>query len=232
MNILKNMNNVSLIKLQKKIGYIFNNTKILKQTLTHRSANKKHNERMEFLGDAILNYVISNILYKNFPQIEEGNMSRIRSTLVNGYTLTKIAKKFTLGRYLNLGPGEIKNKGFQKESILANSIEALIGGIFLDSNITTIEKIIFKWYKKKIENIYPNKTFKDPKTRLQEYLQKMNLPLPLYSLIKVEGKTHTQKFTIQCKINKKINSILGKGLSKKKAEQDAAKKMLIKLKII
>ncbi|WDI78873.1 ribonuclease III [Candidatus Purcelliella pentastirinorum] len=226
------MDNIILTSLQKKIGYTFSNQKILKQTLTHRSANKQHNERMEFLGDAILNYVISSTLYKNFPTIREGNMSRIRSNLVNGNTLTIIAKEFTLGQYLNLGPGEIKNKGFKKKSILANSIEALIGGIFLDSNIITIEKIILKWYKKKLQNIYPNKIFKDPKTRLQEYLQKMNLPLPSYSLIKMEGITHEQKFTIQCKINNKTDLILGIGLSKKKAEQEAAKQALIKLKIL
>ncbi|CAL4042707.1 Ribonuclease 3 [Buchnera aphidicola (Tetraneura ulmi)] len=218
-------------KLEKILGYQFIQKKLLKQALTHRSANKKHNERLEFLGDSILSFVISNVLYHNFPYVTEGDMSRMRATLVRGDTLAKIAYEFHLGKYLQLGQGEIKSGGGCRESILANTIEAIIGSIFLDSNIKTIESLILKWYSKRLKKISPGDKQKDPKTRLQEYLQSKHLPLPSYLIVKVYGEAHNQQFTIHCTITGMNEHLVGIGSSKRKAEQNAAYNALKKLGI-
>lgn len=225
------MNHNIINKLQKKLGYIFIQQDILYQALTHRSANIQHNERLEFLGDSILSFVIAHILYRNFPSINEGDMSRMRAQLVKENTLAKIAHKFKLGKYLTLGQGELKSGGFKRASILANTLEALIGSIFLDSNIKIVEKLILTWYKKKLKNINPENTKKDSKTRLQEYLQSKHLPLPEYCIVQVYGEAHNQKFTIQCHINEIKDELMGMGVSKKKAEQNSAYQALIKLGI-
>lgn len=136
------MNTLLVNQLQKKLGYTFTQNELLLQALTHRSASSKHNERLEFLGDSILSYVIANALYHRFPRVDEGDMSRMRATLVRGNTLAELAREFELGECLRLGPGELKSGGFRRESILADTVEALIGAIFLDSNIQNIEKII------------------------------------------------------------------------------------------
>lgn len=218
-------------KLQKKIGYYFNNIELLKLALTHCSASNKHNERLEFLGDAILNFVISNALYTKFNNINEGDMSRMRSTLVREQTLSEIAKCFNLSKYLFLGNGEIYSGGLYRKSILSNTIEAIIGSIFLDSNIIIIQNLILLWYKFRLNNIIPGEKQKDPKTRLQEYLQEHHFPLPSYIVIDVKGKSHDQKFTIQCHISILKKPIIVISSSIKNAEQEAAKKMLIKLGI-
>ncbi|BBI01215.1 ribonuclease III [Buchnera aphidicola (Nipponaphis monzeni)] len=225
------MNYIETIKLQKILGYTFTQKNLLTQALTHRSASNKHNERLEFLGDSILSFVIANALYKYFPNVNEGDMSRMRATLVRGNTLAKIAHEFALGKYLKLGQGELKSGGFHRESILANTVEALIGSIFLDSNIITIEKLILKWYKERLKKISPGDTQKDPKTRLQEYLQSKHLPLPSYLIIQVYGEAHNQLFTIQCEIVGIKEYIVGIGTSRRKAEQDAAHRILIQLGI-
>ncbi|WP_343128349.1 ribonuclease III [Buchnera aphidicola (Takecallis taiwana)] len=226
------MSYIVIKKLQKILGYTFKKKEILKQALTHCSASNKHNERLEFLGDSILSFIISNTLYKYFPTINEGDMSRMRAKLVQGNTLSKIAFEFQLGQYLILGPGEIKNGGSQRESILANTIEALIGSIFIDSNIHTTETLILKWYASRLKHISPNNTKKDSKTRLQEYLQSKHAPLPEYIIAQVYGEAHNQLFTIQCKILDITDHIIGFGFSKRKAEKNAANTALIKLGII
>ncbi|XBC42000.1 MAG: ribonuclease III [Buchnera aphidicola (Kaburagia rhusicola rhusicola)] len=223
------MNHNVVRKLQKTLGYTFVKKHLLIQALTHRSANSKHNERLEFLGDSILSFVIANALYHYFPNVNEGDMSRMRATLVRGHTLAKIAHEFNLGYYLQLGQGELKSGGFRRESILANTIEALIGSIFLDSNLITVEKLILKWYQKRLEKISPGDTQKDPKTRLQEYLQSKHLPLPLYLVEKVYGEAHNQLFTIFCEISGINEKSIGIGSSRRKAEQEAAQNALIKL---
>ncbi len=219
--------------LEKKIKYKFNNKKILFLSLTHRSYNNNHNERLEFLGDSILNFIITNKIYKKFYNFQEGIMTRIRSKLVNKNNLFKIANKIKLYKYILLGNGEIKNnKKNNKKSILANTLEAIIGAIFIDSkNIKITEKIIkYLFFKNQILNTKYN--YKDYKTLLQEYLQKIKLPLPKYYLGKIKGKDHKQIFTIYCKINN-LNKI-SKGISynKKNAEQIAAKNILINLGLI
>ncbi|ACL30070.1 ribonuclease III [Buchnera aphidicola str. APS (Acyrthosiphon pisum)] len=223
------MNHIVTKKIQKVLGYTFTHKDLLKQALTHRSASSKHNERLEFLGDSILSFVIANALYQHFPYIDEGDMSRMRATLVRGNTLAEIAYEFDLGEYLKLGQGELKSGGFRRESILANTVEALIGSIYLDSNIKTVEELILKWYEKRLEKISPGDTQKDPKTRLQEYLQSKHLSLPLYFIVEVYGEAHNQLFTIHCKISTISEYLIGTGSSRRKAEQDAAQKALIKL---
>ncbi len=215
-----------MYKLQKKIKYFFKKIKILKICLTHRSYNIKNNEKLEFLGDSILNFIITKIIYKKFLNKKEGYMTRLRSNLVNKKNLFKISKNLKLNKYIYLGQCEIKMKGQYKKSILANTLEAIIGGIYLDSkNINILEKIIkYLFIKNKILNKI-NK--KDPKTILQEYLQKYKIPLPKYYIINKKGKDHEKIFTVHCKINNKITKGIGK--NKKKAEQIAAKKALIKL---
>lgn len=223
------MNYIVTKKIQKVLGYTFTHKDLLRQALTHRSASSKHNERLEFLGDSILSFVIANALYQHFPYINEGDMSRMRATLVRGNTLAEIAYEFDLGEYLKLGQGELKSGGFRRESILANTVEALIGSIYLDSNIKTVEELILKWYEKRLEKISPGDTQKDPKTRLQEYLQSKHLSLPAYFIVEIFGEAHNQLFTIHCKISIISEYLIGTGSSRRKAEQDAAKKALIKL---
>ncbi len=225
----------NLTNLEKKIKYKFININILKLSLTHRSYSKHHNERLEFLGDSLLNFIITKYIYKKFSFKKEGYMTRIRSNLVNSNNLLKVAKKLKLNKYILLGQGEIKMKGQYKKSILSNTVEAIIGAIFIDSkNIYRVERIInilfIKTYNQQQINRINNK--KDPKTILQEYLQKYNLPLPQYLLINKTGLDHKQIFTVQCIINNINKYFLGIGNNKKEAEQIAAKKTLIKLGIL
>lgn len=225
------MNSMVIKKLQKFIGYTFTNISLLKHALTHRSASIKHNERLEFLGDSILSFIIAKALYHHFPKVNEGGMSRMRATLVRGNTLAEIASEFSLGNYLKLGQGEKKSGGYKRESILANAIEAIIASIFLDSNIYTVERIILQWYKTRFKKMNPIGTKKDPKTRLQEYLQSKHFPLPIYHVEQIYGAAHNQIFTVYCKINGLSEILIGMGASRRKAEQDAAQNALIRLEI-
>ncbi|WP_343187933.1 ribonuclease III [Buchnera aphidicola (Periphyllus koelreuteriae)] len=218
-------------EIQKKLGYIYKKKGLLKLALTHRSSSIKHNERLEFLGDSILSFIIAHSLYTNFPTVNEGDMSRMRASLVRGNTLAKVAYELNLGEHLKLGQGELKSGGFKRESILANTVEAIIGSIFLDSNMDTIKKLILKWYKNRLKNISPGDTQKDPKTRLQEYLQSKHLPLPNYKVIQVYGEAHNQVFTIKCEILNISENLIGMGSSRRKAEQHAAQYALLKLGI-
>nr|CBA71996.1 ribonuclease III [Arsenophonus nasoniae] len=198
----------------------------MKQALTHRSASSGHNERLEFLGDSILSFVIANDLYHRFPKVDEGDMSRMRATLVRGNTLAELAREFDLGECLRLGPGELKSGGFRRESILADTIEALIGSIFLDSDIQTTERIVLAWYDTRLIEISPGDKQKDPKTRLQEYLQGRHLPLPSYLVVRVRGEAHDQEFTIHCQVSGIKEPVEGVGSSRRKAEQAAAEQAL------
>ncbi|GAL13116.1 ribonuclease III [Vibrio astriarenae] len=143
--------NSQIEKLERKLGYQFNDGELLSLALTHRSANSKHNERLEFLGDSILSFVIADDLYHRFPKVTEGDMSRMRATLVRGNTLAELGREFELGDYLKLGPGELKSGGFRRDSILADAVEAIIGAIYLDSDVETVRKIILEWYLSRLE---------------------------------------------------------------------------------
>ncbi|UDG81259.1 Ribonuclease 3 [Candidatus Profftia lariciata] len=216
-------------RLQKKLGYIFRQQELLLQALTHRSASSEQNERLEFLGDSILSFVIANELYHRFPLVDEGDMSRMRATLVRGNTLADMAREFNIGECLRLGPGEFKSGGYRRDSILADTIEALIGGIFLDSDIKTIEQLILNWYHSRLHDIHPGEKQKDYKTRLQELLQGHHLPLPSYWVVQTQGEAHDQNFTVYCQVSGLNKPLIGIGSSRRKAEQSAAKKALKQL---
>ncbi|MCP1064738.1 ribonuclease III [Serratia symbiotica] len=223
------MNSIVRNRLQRKLGYTFQQQELLLLALTHRSASSKHNERLEFLGDSILSFVIANALYQRFPHIDEGDMSRMRATLVRGHTLAEMAREFDLGECLLLGPGELKSGGSRRESILADTVEALIGGVFLDSDMQRVERLILDWYRSRLDEISPGDKQKDPKTRLQELLQGHHLPLPSYLVVQVCGEAHDQEFTIHCQVSGLNDPVMGIGSSRRKAEQAAAEQMLKKL---
>ena len=219
-----------LKRLERKIGHTFVDGDLLKRAITHRSAGSRHNERLEFLGDSILSLVIAEALYHRFPDVSEGDMSRMRATLVREKTLAELAREFDLGEYLILGPGELKSGGFRRESILADTVEALIGAIFLDVGIEQIRTLLLQWYASRLDEIRPGADQKDPKTRLQELLQGKRKPLPSYAVVKVKGEAHNQEFTVQCEIEGVDVTVVGVGSSRRKAEQAAAEQTLEQLK--
>ncbi|MBU2923233.1 ribonuclease III [Colwellia sp. 4_MG-2023] len=220
---------ISLNRLSKKIGYSFSQPELLVQALTHRSAKGQHNERLEFLGDSILGFVIAKALFDKFPKHNEGDLTRMRSSLVKGVTLAEIGRDFNLGEYLILGPGELKSGGHRRESILEDAIEAIIGAVYLDSNISQCKKLILSWFAQRLDAIKPGNEQKDPKTRLQEYLQGRKIPLPVYDVIDTSGQSHNQHFTVSC-ITEVVNKeVIAQGTSRRKAEQAAAQEVLAQL---
>ena len=221
--------NSPIDKLERKIGYQFNDADLIHLALTHRSAAGKHNERLEFLGDSILSFVIADDLYHRFPKVNEGDMSRMRATLVRGHTLAELGREFELGDYLKLGPGELKSGGFRRDSILADAVEAIIGAIYLDSDTETVRGIILSWYQSRLEAIQPGVSQKDPKTRLQEFLQGRRNPLPVYTVTNIKGEAHNQEFTVECEVAGVGKTVIGKGTSRRKAEQAAAETALEQL---
>lgn len=217
-----------LKRLEKRIGYQFSDFSLLKQALTHRSALGLHNERLEFLGDSILSFAISTDLYTRFPKVDEGDLSRMRATLVCGKMLSEVGREFVLSDCLILGPGELKSGGFRRDSIIADGVEAIIGAVFLDSNIDVVNKLVLSWFESRLKTIQPGISQKDPKTRLQEHLQSRKQALPLYEVLDVKGEAHNQQFTMSCEIEG-MKQVQGKGTSRRKAEQVAAKTMLTAL---
>ncbi len=221
--------NDKLPRLEQKLGYKFQNKDLLIRAITHRSAGSRHNERLEFLGDSILSLVIAEVLYHRFPNVSEGDMSRMRATLVREKTLAELAREFVLGDYLILGPGELKSGGYRRESILADTVEALIGAIYLDSDLEAIRALLLNWYNERLDSIRPGVEQKDPKTRLQEFLQGRRRPLPTYAVTDVKGEAHNQQFTVECMIENIEPAFVGIGSSRRKAEQAAAEKALEQL---
>lgn len=217
---------IQLSRLTTKLGYQFNDKQLLTQALTHRSAKGANNERLEFLGDSILGYVIARELFDRFPKSSEGELTRMRSSLVRGVTLADIGRDFDLGDYLVLGPGELKSGGFRRDSILEDAVEAIIGAVFLDSDMDNCRALILAWFETRINKIQPGLTQKDPKTRLQEYLQGRKKPLPLYEVTDTKGQSHNQEFTVSCSVQGLADVIISKGTSRRKAEQGAAEKAL------
>ncbi|WP_028388712.1 ribonuclease III [Legionella fairfieldensis] len=221
---------INLQRLSRQLGYEFKNLALLKQALTHRSAGSENNERFEFLGDAILSFVIANTLFEMFPQQSEGQLSRLRALLVKGDMLAEIATEIGLGDYLYLGQGELKSGGFRRTSILADALEAIIAAVFLDDGFPASQKLILKLYNSRLNDENLGNSTKDAKTQLQEYLQAKKQPLPDYSLTKVEGEEHEQIFYVTCKISGNKKMATGYGTSRRKAEQHAATQMLQALK--
>lgn len=213
-------------RLCNRLGYQFSDPSLLKLALTHRSGANKHNERLEFLGDSILGMVIAEHLFSNLKKADEGQLTRLRASLVKGKTLTEIAKELELGECLYLGEGELKSGGFRRASILADALEAIIGAIYQDSGFDAAKTIILSLYQKRLQNIDLKAVHKDPKTELQEWLQSRKLPLPDYELLKVTGEPHKQTFDVACILEEKKVKTHGSGSSRRNAEQQAAEKAL------
>ena len=216
----------ALARLAKRLGYQFKEPKLLMQALTHRSAKGLHNERLEFLGDSILGFIIAEQLYQQFPKESEGELTRMRSSLVRGVTLAEMARDFKLGEHLILGPGEKKSGGHRRDSILEDAIEAIIGAVYLDADIETCKQLVLKWFTPRLNAIKPGIAQKDPKTRLQEYLQARKIALPQYEVIDIKGQSHNQEFTVKCTTEINQQAIITKGTSRRKAEQAAAQQVL------
>jgi ribonuclease-3 len=200
------------------------------QALTHRSFSKDNNERLEYLGDAVLDVVIGEALYLANPQADEGDLSRFRALLVQGDTLAEISREIALDSLLRLGAGEEKTGGRARDSILAGAFEALLGAIYLDMGFAACKNFILHLYQQRLEDVNQLGKNKDAKTALQELLQKKQLPLPVYSVIKTEGSQHQQQFFVECHIGNSQFTVQGQGSSKKKAEQQSALNMLEVLK--
>ncbi|QEP45176.1 ribonuclease III [Ectothiorhodospiraceae bacterium BW-2] len=209
-------------RLEAALGYRFQQPERLIEALTHRSAGRHHNERLEFLGDSILSFVIADMLYHRFQTVDEGQLSRLRSTLVKGETLATLAQQIELGDYIYLGSGELKSGGKRRKSILADSFEALLGAIYLDSNEATVRQVIARLMARQLEQLSPNMALKDSKTRLQEFLQGRGLGLPDYQVANISGKAHCQQFTVSCHIENFDRTETAVASSRRKAEQQAA----------
>ena len=216
--------------LHKRLGHVFTDPDLLECALTHRSSNKSNNERLEFLGDSILNFVMSVELFQRFPEANEGDLSRLRAQLVKGETLGKLALELKLGEFLLLGEGELKSGGFRRESILADAVEAIIGAIFLDAGIETTQSFILRLYTHILVQSRIDDSLKDPKTRLQELMQARGLGLPLYEVTETFGQAHNQTFKVTCTVALLDESINAIGTSRRKAEQMAAERALALIK--
>jgi ribonuclease-3 len=212
-----------LNKLTKLLGSELMATDTFVRAITHRSADGKHNERMEFLGDSVLGLIITTELYKRIPRASEGYLSRLRASLVNENALAGIAADLSIGDFLRLGPGELKSGGFRRKSIIADAFEALIGCIYLEQGMEVAKSFVLTAYGNRLENLPSEDDLKDPKSRLQEYLQSRGHELPEYNLIDVQGEAHRQTFTAECVIPKLNIRTQGTASSRRKAEQAAAR---------
>jgi ribonuclease III len=215
---------MSLPSIERAIGYVFSSRSIQDQALTHRSFGAVHNERLEFLGDSVLNCVIAQALYDRFSEVREGDLSRLRANLVRQETLAEIAQRLGLGEQLRLGEGELKSGGFRRPSILADALEALFGAVFVDGGFEQARKTILMLYEPFLANLDPRHSGKDAKTALQEFLQGRRLALPQYQLRATHGEAHAQEFEVECLIPELGISTLGRGPSRRAAEQEAARR--------
>ncbi|CAA0088020.1 Ribonuclease 3 [Halioglobus japonicus] len=218
-----------IARLQKALGYEFDDLELLQLALTHRSAGSQNNERLEFLGDSILNHIVAESLYSRFPAASEGEMSRMRASVVKGETLAEVALELKLGGYLVLGTGERKSGGHRRNSILADALEAITGAILLDSDVEQCRRTVLTWFEPRLQALSVAAAHKDAKTRLQEFLQGRNYPLPEYDLLSVQGSDHAQQFQVACRLSKPSLVVEGNGASRRKAEQDAATSALQRL---
>lgn len=211
----------SINRLLIKLGYQFQDQQLLNLALSHRSVGANNNERLEFLGDSIVNFVIAEALFERFPDAKEGDLSQMRAQLVKGKTLAEIAREFSIGEHLRLGQGELKSGGFRRDSILADVVEALIGAIYKDAGMEICRERVLAWYHSRLEGISAKQSHKDSKTSLQELLQAQKKRLPIYELINTRGDDHQQQFEVQCNIDG-LQVFLGEGSSRRNAEQAAA----------
>ncbi len=211
-----------LADLQEALGHRFANASLLEQALTHRSHSARHNERLEFLGDSVLNFVVAALLFERFPHIDEGDLSRSRANLVKQASLADIATRLSLSHHLRLGEGELKSGGFRRPSILADALEALFGAVFLDGGFDAARHAIVRQYETVLQHVDPKTLGKDPKTLLQEWLQARKLELPLYTVVATHGAAHNQMFEVECQIPRLDIKVVAGGSSRRAAEQSAA----------
>jgi ribonuclease-3 len=213
----------------RALGYRFTDPALCELALTHRSAGSAHNERLEFLGDSVLNCAVARLLYEAHPAADEGALSRQRASLVSGETLAQIAAELGLGDCLRLGGGELKTGGFRRASILADALEAIVGAIFLDSGFDAVFNVVRHILAARLTGLPPASELKDPKTRLQEVLQARGLAIPLYALTSAVGEAHEQSFTVSCEVAALGIAGAGEGPSRRRAEQLAAERVLAQL---
>ena len=216
--------------MEKALGHRFRRPELLEQALRHRSAGTPHNERLEFLGDALVNLFMAEALYTQWPKVDEGALTRARAELVRESSLARIARDLELGARLTLGPGEMKSGGHRRDSILADAVEALVAAIYLDSDFETCRAAVLPWFEKAMAALPPpNKVGKDAKTRLQEWLQGRQKPLPVYTLISEEGEEHARTFRVSCTLAQPEIVAEGEGSSRRAAEQLAAEAALARI---
>jgi ribonuclease III len=220
---------MNIAGVQTRIAYTFNQPALLQQALTHRSFSGNNNERLEFLGDGVLNFIIAHQLYNRFNKLAEGDLSRLRAQLVKEASLSEIAFSLNLGDVLKLGEGELKSAGWRRPSILADALEAIIGAVYLDGGFASAEAVVLKLYGDKLNTIDPKVIDKDPKSQLQEYLQSKKLDLPDYNVVLIEGEAHAQNFKVECIIKKLNITTQGEGSSRRIAEQQAAQLAMEKI---
>jgi len=209
-------------ELCRQLGYVFTQPQLLQRALTHRSYSSEHYERLEFLGDSILGCAIAKYLFNEFPELSEGDLSRLRSNLVKEATLVIFAQQLNLGSLLKLGEGELKSGGFRRPSILADAVESLIGAVFLDGGYPAAEQVVLNLFIPYLEKVDRRTLGKDAKTLLQEYLQAQHLALPNYTMLETQGEAHAQLFQVECAIPSLKITTYGKGTSRRNAEQQAA----------
>jgi ribonuclease-3 len=214
---------MDLAALEERLGYRFSSPALLQQAVTHRSHGAVHNERLEFLGDAILNCTIAQLLYQKYVRLNEGDLSRLRANLVKQSSLAEIAERIELSRFLRLGEGEMKSGGFRRPSILADTMEAIFGAVLVDGGFEAGSGVIARLFEPVLKHVDPKTLGKDSKTLLQEYLQGKRLPLPVYAVVETRGAAHNQEFEVECSIPKLEVGVRGSGRSRRAAEQNAAK---------
>jgi len=219
-------------ELARRLSHTFTNVNLLTQALTHRSYGSHNNERLEFLGDGALNFIIANQLYQRFPKLAEGDLSRLRAQLVKEATLSELAASLNLGDALKLGEGELKSAGWRRPSILADALEAIIGAVYLDGGFAAAEAFVLGLYTVKLDTIDPKVIDKDPKSLLQELLQSRKIAVPEYTVTLTSGEAHAQKFVVECFIEKHNIRTVGEGSSRRLAEQQAAQLALLEFKKI
>lgn len=217
---------MNLAALETRLDYRFANQALLEQALTHRSHSARHNERLEFLGDSVLNCAVASLLFDRYTRIDEGDLSRLRANLVKQSSLADIAQRLELAQYLRLGEGELKSGGFRRPSILADTFEAILGAIFMDAGFDEACRVIRRLYQPVMTSMDPKTLGKDAKTLLQEYLQSRKIALPVYTVVATHGAAHNQEFEVTCAIPKLDVQVSGSGGSRRAAEQQAARSAL------
>lgn len=218
--------------LVDRIGHVFTDQGLLAQALTHRSAGAPHNERLEFLGDSIVNLLVAEVLFQRWPKADEGALTRARAELVREASLATIARQLDLGARLTMGPGEMKSGGHRRDSILADALEAIVAAIYLDAGFEACRNVVLPWFEEALAALPVGKPEKDAKTRLQEWLQARQKPLPLYELVAESGDDHAKSFLVRCNTQEPPLVAEGEGTSRRNAEQAAAAALIEKLDVL